>query len=348
MNRRQTLLFTAAAAALTAAPLKALAGDLSSADARRALDAIDRELGGYIDPTLGEKARAALRAGRQRYLIPGDREAFAEAVSADLIAATGDQHLKLTVDTISPTTALMTPAEERLLEARLAHGLMTIRRLPGNIGYFKLRYFADDAEAVGLIDAAMLMLRDTDALILDLRENTGGGGASDARLLGHLSREPIPMAVIRWRQPDGGFTTEPRRVDTPAGGPLYPDKPLFVLIARRTFSAAEAVAYDLQAAKRATIVGERSRGGANPGRAKPIGAGMVVFIPNGRVEHPVTGGNWNGVGVAPDVETPPQEALTEAFRRALSVAKPTVSTPKSEKELTDARADPRAALDEAL
>lgn len=346
MNRRTALLL---AAALAVTPAAALAGDLSPADARKALDALDAGLRTYIDPALGERARAAVRAGRKRYLALGSREAFAEAVSKDLFAATNDLHLKVSVRTSSAQVAALTEAEEALLEGRLAHGLLTLRRLPGNIGYLKLRYFAADADGAALIDNAMWMLKDADALIIDLRENTGGGGASDERLLGHLSREPIPMAVIRWRQPDGGFTTTARKPSAPAGGPLFPDKPVFVLTAKRTFSAAEGFAYDLQAAKRATLVGETSRGGANPAnRGVELGAGLGVFIPNGRVTHPLTGTNWEGVGVKPDVPTAPQEALTEAYRRALAVAKPTVSTPKSEKELAEARADPRAALDEAL
>lgn len=347
MNRRQTLFFTTAA--LLVAPAAAQAGDLTPDAARKALDALDAGLATYIDPGIGERARAAVRANRSRYLALDDRRAFAEAVSTDLVAATGDLHLKLTVTTGSAQAAALSAEEEQRLEARLAHGLMTVRRLPGNIGYLKLRYFAADAAGAALIDAALLMLKDTDALVLDLRENTGGGGESDTRLLGNLSRTPIPMAVIQWREPDGSFTTTARKPTTPPGGPLYPDKPVFVLIAKRTFSAAEAVAYDLQAARRATIIGERSRGGGNPSnRGVALGAGLSAFIPNGRVTHPTTGTNWDGVGVIPDVETPPHEALTEAFKRALAAARPTISTPKSEKELADARADPRAALDEPL
>lgn len=347
MNRRAVLSLAAALAVTT--PLCALAGDLSTADARKALDALDEGLAGYIDPEVGERARAVVRANRKRYLAIGDRQAFSAAISADLVAASNDQHLKLSVNTASAATAAMSEADEALLQGRLAHGLMTIRRLPGNIGYFKLRYFAAGADGAALVDAGLRLLKDTDALILDLRENTGGGGESDARLIGQLSRTPIPMAVIKWRKADGRFETEARAPTTPEGGPLYPDKPVFVLIARRTFSAAEGVAYDLQASKRAVLVGERSRGGANPSnRSVELGAGMSAFIPNGRVVHPITGTNWEGVGVKPDVETPPQEALTEAFRRALAVAKPTVSTPKSEKELADARADPKAALVEPL
>lgn len=348
MHRRALLSLTAVALVLST-PLAAFAGDLTPAAAEAALAALDRGLQGYIDPDKGARARAAVRAGRDRYLRLTDRQAFVDAVSADLLAATGDLHLKLRVDTTSAAVTALSPGDEALLEGRLAHGLMTIRRLPGNIGYLKLRYFAAGEDGRAMIDAAMMLLKDTDALIIDLRENTGGGGASDEELLGHLSREPIPMAVIEWRGDDGRFTTMARRPASPKGGPLYPDKPVFVLIAKRTFSAAEGFAYDLQAARRAILIGETSRGGGNPSnRPVELGAGMSAFIPNGRVRHPTTGGGWEGTGVRPDVPTAPDQALTEAFTRALAVAKPAVSTPKSERELADARADPRAALDEAL
>ncbi|NWM54823.1 hypothetical protein GY652_26545, partial [Escherichia coli] len=93
-----------------------------------------------------------------------------------------------------------------------------------------------------------------------------------------------------------------RVADMPAGGPLYADRPVFVLMAKRTFSAAEGFAYDLQAARRATLVGEASRGGGNPAnRNVELGSGMSAFVPNGRVEHPTTHGNWEGKGVQPDI-----------------------------------------------
>jgi C-terminal processing protease CtpA/Prc len=216
--------------------------------------------------------------------------------------------------------------------------------LPANIGYLKLRYFAPGREGEALVDAAMLMLKDSDALIIDLRENTGGGGASDERLLGHLSRAPIPMAMIRWRQPDGTWKEEQRRASTPPGGPLFADKPVFVLTAKRTFSAAEGFALDLKASGRALLIGETTRGGANPGHARLLGHGLDVFVPSGMVTHPLTKGNWNGKGVEPDIAVPAGDALTEAYRRALAVAKPTVATPKSVEEREKAIADPRAAL----
>ncbi len=68
-------------------------------------------------------------------------------------------------------------------------------------------------------------------------------------------------------------------------------------------------AYTLQAAHRATIVGEPSGGAANPGGEFPIGAGLTLFISTGSPVNPVTGRNWEGAGVQPDVRLPAESAL---------------------------------------
>lgn len=334
-------------------PLAASAGDLTPKAAAQILDHLDGKLNAYVDPAVAAKLRAAVKAKRAAYMKLDSREALAAAVSADLYAVSNDLHLKLRVDTVdgSSPQAALTAEQEAQLEGQLAHGLMAIRRLPGNVGYLKLRYFRDDADAAAMIDTAFALLKDTDALIIDLRENTGGGGASDTRLLGQLSAKPIPMAGIVWRNPDGTSETWQRQVSIPAAGPLYADKPVFVLIGKKTFSAAEEVAYDLKASGRAVLIGERTRGGGNPSRLDgDLGFGMSVFVPNGRVVHPTTGTGWEGVGVEPDIAVDPATALTEAYGRALGLVRPKVVTPRSQKELEAARADPKAALlaDQAL
>ncbi len=333
-------------AALSLLPLStAWAGDLPAGAAVQIVDKLSGFLDRYVDPAIGARVQAKLKEQRATYGAINDRAALAEVLSRDMVSVSGDLHLKVNVNSSrTDSTAQPTAQEEALLQQRLAHGLMAVRRLPANIGYLKLRYFGSDSDAVAMIDAALGLLKDTDALIIDLRENTGGGG-SDARLLGHLSARPIPMATIHWRQDDGSFRIDQRTVSVPAGGPLYPEKPVFLLTARRTFSAAEEFAYDLKAAQRATLVGEVTRGGGNPSnRPADLGYGMGAFIPNGKVVHPTTGTGWEGKGVAPDVAVPPDQALTEAYGLALAVSRPLVSTPKSEKERTDAIANPHGAL----
>jgi len=94
------------------------------------------------------------------------------------------------------------------------------------------------------------------------------------------------------------------------------DVPLFVLTSSRTFSGAEECAYDLQTQHRATIVGETTGGGANPGGDQPIDEQLSVFVPVGKAVNPVTGTNWEGTGVAPDVACPAGQALDRALELA--------------------------------
>lgn len=335
---------TAAVALLATTTSVWAAEALTAKQAGQVVDTLASQMGDYFDPAKAQQVRAALKAQRGQLIKVHDRQALAEALSVITLKTSGDQHLKVSVTTASAQVASVSDAEQTLIDQRLAYGLMAARRLPANIGYLKLRYFEQTQAGADLIDAAMGLLQHTDALIIDLRENTGGGGASDARLLGHLSKTPLVMTRIHWREADGRETIEQRRPTVPASGPLYADKPVFVLTANRTFSAAEGFAYDIQANKRGVLIGTKTRGGGNPAnRPTPgLGFGLVAFVPNGWTEHPLTGKGWDGVGVKPDVET--DAALTEAYRRALAVAKPLVSTPKSERERADAIADPAAAL----
>lgn len=94
-------------------------------------------------------------------------------------------------------------------------------------------------------------------------------------------------------------------------------RPVYVLTAKRTFSAAEECAYDFQTQKRAIIVGETTGGGANPGGFVPISAGFVAFIPAGQSINPVTHSNWEGVGVKPDIATPAERAFDVANAKIL-------------------------------
>jgi C-terminal processing protease CtpA/Prc len=340
------------ASALLAAPAAAAAGDLTPKAAGEVLDQLSKGLDTYYFPDVAKRAQAGLQAHRAELVKLDTREAFAAAVSQDLYAASHDKHLKVSVQTLDAgRDARLSAEQQALLDRRLAYGLSAVRHLPANIGYLKLSYLEQTDEGARLVDTLMGLVKDTDALILDLRGNRGGGGGSDEELVGHLIATPAPMARIDWRNADGTVTRMQRQPSRPATGPLYADKPVYVLVDRNTFSAAEGLAYHLQAMKRVTIVGETSGGGANPAnRPVPLSYGFRVFIPNGHVVHPVTHANWEGVGVVPDVPTAPDQALTTAYTLALKAAKPLVATPKSENERAAAMADPRAALlaDQAL
>ncbi len=163
------------------------------------------------------------------------------------------------------------------------------------------------------IDAAFAFLRNTDALIIDLRGNGGGWPDTVAYYMSYLS-EGTPYTVLRVHDRQQGVI---ETKTTELGERSYgAKKPVYVLTSILTFSGGEEFAYDVQAFKRGAIVGQTTGGGANPGGPHPLGHGFTVFVPIGLVKHPATGTNWEGVGVKPDVPVAPELALLEAHRLA--------------------------------
>ena len=60
------------------------------------------------------------------------------------------------------------------------------------------------------------------------------------------------------------------------------------------------------------MVGETTRGGAHPGRFIRLAAHFSVFVPRSRAVDPRTKGDWEGIGVKPDVNVPAAGALETA------------------------------------
>jgi C-terminal processing protease CtpA/Prc len=159
----------------------------------------------------------------------------------------------------------------------------------------------------------MGMLAHTGALIIDVRGAPGGEPAGVAKVIGHFVGTRTPTVRVQGSDedtPDRTYYAEPRT-------PAYTDRPVFVLVDSGTGSGAEEFAYDLQAMKRATLVGETTAGAATPGGYRPLAHGFVAFIPMQIVANTITGTNWEGVGVVPDVAVPAAEALGRAHRLAL-------------------------------
>jgi retinol-binding protein 3 len=162
----------------------------------------------------------------------------------------------------------------------------------------------------------MKFLAHTDALIFDLRNNGGGDPEMVALISSYLfGDKPVHLNSLYWRPGDktDEFWTKPN-----AAANKFTDKPVYVLTANRTFSAAEEFSYNLKNLKRATIVGETTGGGAHPGSSVRLHEHFAAFIPTGRAISPVTKTNWEGTGVEPDVKVPKEHALKTAYLSALN------------------------------
>ncbi len=303
---------------------------ITAADRARALDTLDRRLAHYVMAERTPAIRARLAARREAHMALTDPEAFRQAINAELLAASGDKHLQVWLEARSrdevaaaggPPTMEQMGAEE----ARNGWGVREARVLDGGVAYLNLASFSGHPDSAAAIDATMAKLVGAWALVLDLRDNLGGGEVALRQLMGHLAPEPMRLEDIQFRRckpdpadaegcvQDGRDTFE--RFANPVAAPAFPTQPIVVLVGPGTFSAAEAVAYDLQAAGRATIIGEPTGGGANPSTGMDLGPWFTVIMPIGEARNPLTGTNWEGVGVRPDVAVPVERALDEALRR---------------------------------
>ena len=166
----------------------------------------------------------------------------------------------------------------------------------------------------------MTLIASAGALLIDLRHCLGGDPDMVAMLCTYLfGREPVHLIDVINRPAEDG-TAEVRQSWTMPFAPgrrFGPDKPVFVLTSGTTFSGGEELTYDLQQMGRATVVGERTRGGAHPVERFRIRRHLQATIPVARSRSPVSGGNWEGAGVLPDVAVPAGEALDAAYQRAL-------------------------------
>ncbi|HYF63913.1 MAG TPA: S41 family peptidase, partial [Herpetosiphonaceae bacterium] len=155
----------------------------------------------------------------------------------------------------------------------------------------------------------------TFGLILDLRQNTGGASTGVAFLCSYLfPPEPVHLNDIYYRE---GERVQQYWTLPALPGPRYGPGPVYVLTSRRTFSAGEELAYNLQSLGRATVVGEVTAGGANPVDVYQVHPHFAIRVPTCRAINPITRTNWEGVGVQPDLAVAAGDALDAAYREAL-------------------------------
>ncbi|WP_374355774.1 S41 family peptidase [Chitinimonas sp.] len=315
-----------AACLLLAAPAQAAEAkpSISAGDRDAVLKALGTQIKAkYVFPDVAERVATGLadKAGKGGYALASTVHAFAELLTRDLQELGADKHFRVMFDpdyqVQAEGDAPPTPqqeAEEREEVRKMAFGLARVERLPGNVGYLDLRGFERTEFVAQAYTAAMSILSGTDALILDLRRNGGGSPSSVAYLLSHFFAHGDERHLNNIYSRTKNATREYWTV--PSVSVRY-TKPVYVLTSNRTFSGAEECAYDFQTQKRATVVGETTGGGANPGEIVPLSHGLIAFVPTGRAINPITHSNWEHVGVKPDVAMPASQALQWAYADAL-------------------------------
>jgi hypothetical protein len=265
----------------------------------------------YIYPDAGERGAAAITAAAASgtYDRITDLPSLAKRLTDDLRGVLQDKHLAVFVARGGADfrVASIPPGEA---------GIVRADRLAGGIAYLEIAGFSNPWSFKPALDRAMARLKGSRAFILDVRGNGGGDPAAVSYLVSHFvpAGKRIEINRIVWRK--AGTRDLTRKPFFSERTPVsFAGVPVYVLIGGHTFSGGEELAYDMQTLKLGTLVGETTGGGANPGQSVPIGHGVMAFIPTGRAESPVTGSNWEGRGVRPDLAVPDADALAAALRR---------------------------------
>lgn len=208
--------------------------------------------------------------------------------------------------------------DPRYQQARRANfGIGKIEILPGNVGYLEITGFLGAPGAEHAVEDALRVLERTDAMIIDVRRNGGGSGIMSHLVASHfLPATPRPTIRVAGRQ-QAAYTMQ-SLADVP--GPRRVDVPLYILTSRATGSAAEEFSFVLRNAQRATLVGDRTAGAGHMVHAYNADHGFVVSISITRVSDPVSGKEWEQVGVQPHVTAAPERALDVAHALALHAA----------------------------
>jgi retinol-binding protein 3 len=345
MNKplRTHLLALFVSALTAAAPARAASPDPPAVDARDRAAIVDdiaaalRE--GYVFPEVAARMEAHVRQqlASGAYDRLGTLDVFVQKLAEDLRSVSHDRHLDVRWDREPPAPQAEGPAPGDLqarMEAgmrRENYGFRKVERLSGNVGYLKLDQFAPVDLGGGTAVAAMGFLAASDALIFDLRDNHGGDPSMVQLIASYLFSGPTHFVSMYNRLSD-----KTRQFWTAAWvpGTRLPDVPVFILTSSGTFSGAESFAYALKHLKRATVVGEVTGGGANPAQAYQVeGYPVIVSLPFARPIDPVTGTDWEGTGVEPDVAAAAPEALAVAHERALAAIAEKAADPAQKAEL---------------
>jgi len=186
--------------------------------------------------------------------------------------------------------------------------------IDGDIGYLKIRGFAETTPAE--LDAAIadLQAKGMRSLILDLRDCPGGLLDAAVTVTGRFLARDQAIAGIRER------AGETKQYKAEVDGP-HPAKqlPLAVLVGPHTASGAEILADALQTHQRATVIGQPTLGKDSVEHVHKLSNGWGLKLSSGRLLA-ASGQPRAGKGVQPQLPVPVAEDAADADA-AISVAR---------------------------
>jgi retinol-binding protein 3 len=276
----------------------------------------------YVYPDVAHKMTAYIKKRNQQHAYDTITrgKSLANILTADLRSISNDGHVSVDYSTvvIKETPVKESPSPEVMEEFRQQGAkdnfhFRKVEILQGNVGYLKLDAFWPSEWIKETAVGAMAFLKNSDVIILDLRDNHG---FADGGILIQSFFFNDPTHMSDYINRDDGTTRQSWTMPVVTGEKLV-DKKLYILVSKETFSAGEDFTYNMQAQNRAIVVGEVTGGGAHGTRAYRLNDHFSAGIPHIYSVNPITKTDWEGKGVQPNVRVDREDALYVAHIDAL-------------------------------
>ncbi|MEL7119496.1 MAG: S41 family peptidase [Bacteroidota bacterium] len=251
---------------------------------------------------------------------------FANQLTLDMRAIVQDNHLKISYDPpylkrlgkLIQGANKKKPNDEIIRQLQLEQfrnfRMPTVQRLNGNIGYLKIDFFLPTENNKGFEEKMAIafdFIADSDALIIDLRENPGGY-ASGSNLFISYFFPPQTHFMTSSGRIEGKYMERKSFTLKKVNGKKYLDKPVYILTSSRTGSAAESIAHIIKHSARGKIIGEASYGAGYMGDDYNLDHQYHVLVSYASGKHPNAKRNWEATGVIPDIKIAADQAFTKA------------------------------------
>lgn len=197
--------------------------------------------------------------------------------------------------------------------AEYNYGFESVRISKDNIGYLELSEINISRKSLPILYATMNFVTNTRALVIDLRNNGGGGSDTGAVLESFFLPEHTPLITFVSR-------TGEQSTDSTVSWlkeKRY-ERPVFILVSGKTASAAEAFAFSMQKTGRAMVIGQRSAGAANMNAWYPVNEHIYVSVSEMAPVWHGTTDTWEHRGIQPDCIAVTDQEVASCIQKKLT------------------------------
>ncbi|KAK2820885.1 hypothetical protein Q5P01_023844 [Channa striata] len=263
-----------------------------------------------IGADVAEKLKELLANGEYSMVV--SKDILETKLSADLKNLSGDKSLKTTSNT--PPLPPMNYSPEMYIE--LIKVSFHTDVFENNIGYLRFDMFGDFEEvkpiAQIIVEHVWNKVVNTDAMIIDLRNNLGGPTTAIAGFCSYFFDADKQIVLDKLYDRPSGSITELQTLTDLTGTRYGSKKSLIILTSGATAGAAEEFVYIMKKLGRAMIIGETTAGGSHPTTTFHVGE-TDVFLSIPTVHSDTAAGPaWEGAGIAPHIPVSADAALETA------------------------------------